>query len=275
MVIQTDKENVPDNEVPNYLDNIHTRPYSMTSSVFDTFCESQLSNNSHYLPDLTHLESVNETFFAKNCDDKVHTQELETNSSLYNSSIDLNCIEVMPIEESPESTNFGCNNKIEKLPNYPTQDLNTLCDYDSDDSVRDKDYNPSESDTSSDDSIGEGKRKKFPELHKNKKSALERSPLVYHNTVSDIENSKILHKLRRSSFDIRQTVQPIQKLARKRRNTIDFGVFQILTADDTSHNLEQESSSQRKRKQYNTSALQRKIDAKKQKKFRTLSPTRV
>lgn len=140
-----------------YVDNIYTRPYSMTSSIFETFCETQISSNSHYLPDLTKLKKE---FFAKECDG-IHVQKSDANSNINNFSIDLTCKEVMPIEESQEPTHFDNNSKTENLQNYKTHDLDTTCDYDSDDSVRDKDYNPPESETSSDESIGEVKQKKI------------------------------------------------------------------------------------------------------------------
>lgn len=244
------KKQVIDPGDPNYFDNIYNRPYSMTNSVFDTFCETQISNNSHYLPNLINFDSLNATTAPKKCNDIINSQE--NNPYLHNSSIDLTCKEVMPIEESPESTN------------YPTQDLNTTCDYDSDDSVRDKDYNPSESDISSDDCIGEVKRKKFRDLQKYKKTDLapESSPPIC-NMVSDIANKKNLQKNRRGSFDIRRIVQPMQNLTR--RNTID-----VVPTYDTSHNLEKEPPLQRKRQKYNTSVLQRKIDAQNKKRLEHL-----
>lgn len=89
------------------------------------------------------------------------------------------------------------------------------------------------------------------------------------NTLFDTTNRKMLNKLRRNSYDIKRNDQSTQKLEH-RRNTIDVGFFQILTVDDSSHNLEHEQSLQRKRKKYNTSALQRKMEAKNKKRLEHL-----
>ncbi|KAF9814824.1 hypothetical protein SFRURICE_015396 [Spodoptera frugiperda] len=251
MVIQKDtNEKVVDPGDPDYFVNIYTRPYFMTSSVFDKFCDTQISNNSHYLPDLIKFESLNVTFVTK--------KSANTELDYITNSIDLTCKEVMPIEESPESTNFDSNNKMNKLTNYSIQDT-TICDYDSDDSVRDKDYNPSECGaTSSDDSVSEIKQKKLRKTQKNNNTnlATENSPPTY-KTFSGIANRKILHKLRRSSFDIMRIVPPKKVASSQRRNTIDVGVFQLLTTDDTSHSLEQEPSSQKKLSQEDRELINR------------------
>lgn len=164
---------------------------------------------------------------------------------------------------------FNNGNATEKISNDITgQDFNT-CDYDSDDSVRDKDYNPHESDISSDSGM-ESKQSNNRKLQRNKKTYLAQKSYVPHthipptHAVFDIPHDKVLHTSRRNSFNNIHTLQPEQTIGRKRRNTIDVGMVQLLSTDNriTSHSVEQvETSKHQNRKKHNSSIIQRKIDA--------------
>ncbi|CAG5020246.1 unnamed protein product [Parnassius apollo] len=103
----------------------YKRPYSMTSNVFEKFCDTQITYNSTIL---------------NNSDQDFKTSPAQSHDALPNLDhvqIDLTCNEVMPLEEL--SFNVTEQNDISSST-YAFQ-----CGFDSDDSVRDKDYLPSDS----------------------------------------------------------------------------------------------------------------------------------
>lgn len=41
-----------------YVTGIYTRPYSLTTSVFDSFCETQVTYNSHHSSNLENMTNI-------------------------------------------------------------------------------------------------------------------------------------------------------------------------------------------------------------------------
>ncbi|CAG4975927.1 unnamed protein product [Parnassius apollo] len=107
----------------------------MTSNVFEKFCDTQITYNSHVHSSI--LNNLNQDF--KTCPAQSH-------DALPNSDhvqIDLTCNEVMPLEEL--SFNVTEQNDIS------SSTFALQYGFDSDDSMRDKDYLPSDSSSDSSD----------------------------------------------------------------------------------------------------------------------------
>ncbi|CAG5033376.1 unnamed protein product [Parnassius apollo] len=101
----------------------------MTSNVFEKFCDTQITYNSHVLSSI--LNNLNKDF--KTCPAQSH-------DALPNSDrvqIDLTCNEVIPLEELSFS--------VTEQNDISSSTYALQCGFDSDDSVRDKDYLPSDS----------------------------------------------------------------------------------------------------------------------------------
>ncbi|CAH0719235.1 unnamed protein product, partial [Brenthis ino] len=114
------------------MNSIYMRPYSMTASIFDTFCETQTTYNSHHLLSL----DTSKLKQALSNETRVH-QTITKDVAKTPVKVDLTCNESMPLEDSPLEVEFQSNTK-EMYENSPH-------DFDSDDSVLDKDYFPSDS----------------------------------------------------------------------------------------------------------------------------------
>lgn len=64
------------------INKLHSRPYSMTTPVFEKFCETQNSLTSYHFHDLPkHLNKLNEAFPAKECSKESTTGDLEAPGS--------------------------------------------------------------------------------------------------------------------------------------------------------------------------------------------------
>ncbi|KAF9411384.1 hypothetical protein HW555_009785 [Spodoptera exigua] len=137
---QPEPKTKPGPDLTEFINRIYAEPYSMTSTVFDTFCETQVTYNSHHLLSLSTQSLFNEF--------KISPHQNTVNST----EIDLTCNELMlPLDFSPLD---------EEIPlNMEGTCENSPLDFDSDDSVIDKDYCPSDSSESHMSDVPESGRK--------------------------------------------------------------------------------------------------------------------
>ncbi|KAH9633754.1 hypothetical protein HF086_011053 [Spodoptera exigua] len=121
---QPEPKTKPGPDLTEFINRIYAEPYSMTSTVFDTFCETQVTYNSHHLLSLSTQSLFNEF--------KISPHQNTVNST----EIDLTCNELMlPLDFSPLD---------EEIPlNMEGTCENSPLDFDSDDSVIDKDSSES------------------------------------------------------------------------------------------------------------------------------------
>lgn len=133
--LNTQKINISKSD---YIDGIYTREYSMTSSIFDTFCETQTTNTSYHLANMD-TNKLKEALFTESTVDRTITKH----HNIVNPRIEVNltCNELMP-PDSPLDLEVQLNTNV-TCENSPH-------DFDSDDSVLDKDYYPSDSPESPD-----------------------------------------------------------------------------------------------------------------------------
>lgn len=267
-----------------YLNRLYARPYSMTSRHFQTFCETKISNKSQYL--LEELNNKKNTEVFKERDTVVQENSTipihkPTTPNPECFSIDLTCKEVMPLEADLESNEQLSSDAKNSSKHSISQDLSAHLDYDSDDSVKDKDYVPS--DTDSDISTNyflevKQKQQRSQKSQKNKKispSTVTTKSVTptFHDANFNVEKRTILHRTRRNSIDFSQIYKTVSapSLIRKRRNTINSCIQQVLppNAGSIAHNMESEISNlpTRKRKKYNTTVQERQLDTKAKKRL--------
>jgi hypothetical protein len=258
------------------IDKLYARPYSMISQVFDKFCDTQTTFGSHHLQGLEIcVIKLKATLCLPNtaCE-SLPSQSMITTTLEHNK--DLTCYEKMPsisgeqkLGEFNTLNSPSANNNNEYIidnfmPQAPFSDTQSAPDFDSDDSVRDKDYIPS---NSSDDSDCDLSTASFSQKTVTK-SNLQASTSTIHTPLQDAAmqpiyssrpSEKTVTKKRRNTIDLcKVKCIGLENVSGRRRNTID--------AIQQSGNTNFTSGTSRKRKLYTTSLAIR-MNKKKQSKM--------
>jgi hypothetical protein len=217
-------QNTQNLRTPNldYVDSIYRRDYSMTSSIFDTFCESQTTYNSHHLASLN-TNKLKEALLNKSTTDC--TIKKHRNTPTPHIEVNLTCNESMPTDSPLD------------LPLEAHQKINLTCDsphdYDSDDSVRDKDYNNCPSDSSSSSSKSDVSQEKNPKKKRRRNTNMS-TDVTKQLTFNHNNGAQILKRGRRCFVGaIRcEKTMPERPTLRKRSNTVDGNYYCMLSADN-------------------------------------------
>ncbi|KAF9409849.1 hypothetical protein HW555_010898 [Spodoptera exigua] len=208
---QPEPKTKPGPDLTEFINRIYAEPYSMTSTVFDTFCETQVTYNSHHLLSLSTQSLFNE-FKISPHQDTVNPTE-----------IDLTCNELIPL------------------------------DFDSDDSVIDKDYCPSDS--------SESHMSDVPESGRKTKKKTMKTNNGNHCSILPVDNEDRmffnLKTRRRNSIGTCKETTPERLCHRKRCKSVDGNYCSTLSDI---------LQLPRKRMKHNTPLQQRRLDAKNKKK---------
>ncbi|KAF9419617.1 hypothetical protein HW555_003895 [Spodoptera exigua] len=231
---QPEPKTKPGPDLTEFINRIYAEPYSMTSTVFDTFCETQVTYNSHHLLSLSTQSLYNEF--------KISPHQNTVNPT----EIDLTCNELMlPLDFSPLD---------EEIPlNMEGTCENSPLDFDSDDSVIDKDYCPSDSSESHMSDVPESGRK-------TKKKTMKTNNGNYCSILPVHDEDRMFFNLksrRRNSIGTCKETTPERLCRRKRCKSVDGNYCSTLSDI---------LQLPRKRMKHNTPLQQRRLDAKNKKK---------
>lgn len=257
---QTESKKKPGPGLTEFVNRIYAEPYSMTGSVFDTFCETQVTYNSHHFLSLSTESVFNEL--------EILPHKIPINDP---TEIDLTCNEIMsPNDLSPLDEEIPLNLQRTYCENSPL-------DFDSDDSVIDKDYCPSDSSESHMSDISESTRKTKKKILKSNDDEVTKTLTKRCRELTGATSEKTmpnycslmpvddgvrsffnLERRRRNSIGATcMETTPERLCLRKRCNSVDGNYCSTLSDILQPH---------QKRRKYNTPLLQRRLDAKNKKK---------
>ncbi|KAH9631747.1 hypothetical protein HF086_014748 [Spodoptera exigua] len=227
---QPEPKTKPGPDLTEFINRIYAEPYSMTSTVFDTFCETQVTYNSHHPLSLGTQSLFNEF--------KISPHQNTVNPT----EIDLTCNELMlPLDFSPLD---------EEIPlNTEGTCENSPLDFDSDDSVIDKDYCPSDSSESHMSDVPESGRK-------TKKKTMKTNNGNYCSILPVHDEDRMFFNLksrRRNSIGTCKETTPERLCHRKRCKSVDGNYCSTLSDI---------LQLPRKRMKHNTPLQHRRLDAK-------------